>query len=384
MNYRKFGKLDWQASALGFGCMRLPRTSPDDAASIDEERAEAMVHYAIEQGVNYFDSAYGYHRGESERFLGRALQGGWRQRIHLATKLPVWLVETSGDFDQKLDEQLERLKTSQIDHYLFHALGADSWEKVKRLKLLKEAQKALADGRIASLGFSFHDKYKVFKEIVDAFDWTFCQIQYNYMDIANQAGRRGLQYAAAKGLAVVVMEPLLGGRLVKPPAPVQAVWDKAEVRRSPADWALQWLWDQPEVTVVLSGMGAMPQVEENIASASRSAAGSLSSAEHSLVTRVRSIYRKLSPIPCTDCGYCLPCPNGVAIPRNFAIYNEGAMYGTLDDSRGAYQHWLKPEERASACENCDECEPKCPQHIMISEWMPKVHAVLGEGQPYPS
>lgn len=382
MKYRKFGNLDWQASVLGFGCMRLPLTNREDPTSIDEEQATEMLHYAIGQGVNYLDSAYGYHRGQSERFLGKALAGGWRERVHLATKSPIWLLENESDFEKKLDEQLGKLQTSTIDHYLLHGLGADSWEKVQRLNVLTYAQKAFADGRVRSLGFSFHDNYQVFKKIVDAFDWAFCQIQYNYMDVANQAGRRGLQYAAAKGLAVVVMEPLLGGKLVKAPEPIQAVWATARVQRSPADWALQWLWNQPEVTVVLSGMSHIQQVQENIASAGRAEAGSLSSAEKNLVTRVRAVYKTLSPIPCTQCEYCLPCPNGVNIPRNFGIYNDGAMYGTVNEARGAYQRWLDPNERASECENCDECEPKCPQHILISDWLPKVHAVLGEGQAY--
>lgn len=382
MKYRKFGRLDWQASVLGFGCMRLPLTDPEDSSSIDEERASAMIYHAIEQGVNYLDSAYGYHHQQSERFLGKALQGGWRERVHLATKSPIWILENEGDFEKKLDEQLEKLQTSAVDHYLLHGLGADSWEKVKRLSVLKYAQKALDDGRVHSLGFSFHDEYKVFKEIVDSFDWTFCQIQYNYMDIQNQAGRRGLRYAASKGLAVVVMEPLLGGKLVKAPPLVQKVWQGAPIQRTPADWALQWLWDQPEVTVVLSGMNTLQQVQENLAIADRSAVGSLTTSEKALVTKVRSIYKSLSPIPCTQCEYCLPCPHGIAIPRNFAIYNEGAMYDALDQARGAYLRWMRPEERASECQNCDECEPKCPQHILISEWMPKVHAVLGEGQAY--
>lgn len=383
MKYRKFGKLDWSASVLGFGCMRLPRRDSQDPASIDEEQATEMVHTAIEQGVNYFDTAYFYHRSQSERFLGRALQGGWRQRVHVATKSPVGSVESADDFQAKLDEQLDRLQVSQIDHYLLHGLSADSWARVQRLDLLKEAQKALDDGRIASMGFSFHDSFKVFREIVDAFDWTFCQIQYNYMDVANQAGRRGLRYAAEKGLAVVVMEPLLGGRLVKAPPAVQAVWDTARTPRTPAEWGLQWLWDQPEVTVVLSGMSELVQVQENIASASRSEIGSLKPSEKNLVARARAVYRNLSPIPCTQCGYCIPCPHGVAIPRNFGIYNDGAMYAAAEGARGAYQYWMKAEDRAANCEACHECESKCPQHIPISEWMPKVHAVLGEGQPYP-
>jgi predicted aldo/keto reductase-like oxidoreductase len=381
MKYRRFGKLDWQVSALGFGCMRFPiKDGKHD--EIDEPEATRMLHYAIDHGVNYIDSAYGYHGGNSERVVGRALKGGYREKVHLATKLPHWDVQTAADFDRLLNEQLERLQTGHIDFYLIHSLGKDSWHKVRDLNVLPWAEGAIRDGRIGHLGFSFHDDYKVFKEIVDAHDWTLCQIQYNYMDIRNQAGTRGLKYAASKGIAVVIMEPLLGGRLVDPPTPIQQIWDKAAEKRSPADWALQWLWNQPEVSVVLSGMSAMQQVEENVASASRSGVNTLTEAELRLVERVRKRYKELCPIPCTACQYCMPCPNGVNIPHNFGVYNAGVMYDKAEHSRGEYKHWMDEKERASVCIQCRECEPKCPQHILISQWMPIVHQVLGEDQPY--
>jgi len=249
--------------------------------------------------------------------------------------------------------------------------------------VLDWAGRARADGRIGHFGFSFHDKFEVFQEIVDAYDgWAFCQIQYNYMDVENQAGTRGLQYAAAKGLAVVVMEPILGGRLVNPPQPVQGLWDTASKKRAPADWALQWLWNQPEVSVVLSGMSTMQQVEENVASAAASGINSLTGDELVLISRVRKKYQELCPIPCTNCKYCLPCPNGVNIPRNFEMFNNGVMYDKLEGARRGYSQWLPEEERANLCIQCQECEEKCPQNIPISDWMPRVHAVLGEGQPY--
>jgi predicted aldo/keto reductase-like oxidoreductase len=378
MQYRRFGKLDWKVSALGFGCMRLPTKGQHE--NIDEPEATRMLRYAIDHGLNYVDTAYPYHGGNSERFVGRALKDGYREKVSLATKLPCWEVEASEDFDRFLNEQLEKLQTDHIDFYLLHALNEKIWHKVRDLDVLAWAEGAMADGRIGHLGFSFHDEYAVFKEIVDACDWTFCQIQYNYMDIENQAGTRGLKYAASKGLAVVIMEPLLGGKLVNPPEPVQELWDTAARKRSPADWALQWLWNQPQVSVVLSGMSTMEQVEQNIASADGSGVNVLTAEELALVEQVRKTYVELCPIPCTKCEYCMPCPNGVDIPRNFEAYNQGVMYDKPDRAREAYTG-IAEEARASACIQCRECEELCPQSIPISEWMPRVHEVLGEGQP---
>jgi predicted aldo/keto reductase-like oxidoreductase len=379
MQYRSFGKLDWQTSALGFGAMRLP-TIDDDPSQIDEPEARRMVRYAIDQGVNYVDTAYAYHRQMSEPFLGRALQDGYRERVKLATKMPVWLIESTEDFDRYLGEQLERLQTDHIDFYLLHGLGQARWQTIRDLDVLGWAEGAITDGRIRHLGFSFHDKYEIFEEIVDASDlWTFCQIQYNYMDIEYQAGTKGLKYAADKGLAVVVMEPLRGGGLTKSvPAPVQAIWDGAPVQRTPADSALQWVWNQPEVSVVLSGMSTMQHVEENLASAGRSGVGILSDGELALYEQVRSVYQALSPIPCTDCKYCLPCPNGVNIPRVFEIYNDLMMYGDEGRAHMVYNTFMKAEERADMCIECGECLEKCPQMIEIPDWLAKVHELLCE------
>ena len=381
MQYRQFGSLEWQVSALGFGCMRLPTTS-DDPKDINAEEATRMIRYAIDHGVNYVDTAYPYHGGAGEPFVGQALQDGYREKVRLATKLPSWKIETAADFDRYLDEQRERLQTDFIDFYLLHALKRDHWEKLRDLGVIEWAEGAKSDGRIRYLGFSFHDEYAVFQEIVDAYNgWDFCQIQYNYMDIERQAGQRGLQYAAAKGLAVVIMEPLLGGRLVNPPDPIQALWNSAPRRRTAADWGLQWLWNQPEVSVVLSGMSTMEQVQENLASADASGIHSLTPEELALVDRVREAYQALCPIPCTSCGYCMPCPNGVDIPRNFMVYNEGVMFAKPEKARESYQ-WIEEEKRANACIQCRECEEKCPQAIPISEWMPIVHRVLAEGAAY--
>jgi uncharacterized protein len=383
MEYRQFGKLDWQASVLGFGCMRLPLTG-EKSSSIDQAGATRMIRFAIDQGVNYFDTAYVYHDRMSEVALGQALQDGYRQKVHIATKLPVWLVKETADFDAMLNEQLKKLQTDHIDVYLLHSLNRDAWHKVLDLDLLSRAEAALADGRIGAIGFSFHDNLDAFKEIVSGYDqWDFCQIQYNYMDIENQAGTAGLQFAADHGLAVVVMEPLLGGKLAKSIPAVEPLWEAASQKRTPADWALQWLWNQPAVTTVLSGMSTMQQVEENVASAARAVRpAEMPASDLEVIARVREALTKLSPIPCTKCEYCLPCPNGVNIPRNFDVYNLGAMYADEPFARGEYRDWIKDPEKAAQCIQCQECESKCPQSIPISAWLPVVEEVLGLNRPY--
>ncbi|MCJ7703359.1 MAG: aldo/keto reductase, partial [Anaerolineales bacterium] len=326
MQYRKFGQVDWKSSALGFGAMRLP-IQDDDSSKIDEAQAKDMVRFAIDQGVNYIDTAYPYHGGQSEIFIGKVLKDGYRDKVKLASKLPCWLVKSTEDFDIYLNEQLEKLQTDHIDFYLLHGLNKSRWDEMKELDILTRAENAIQDGRIKYLGFSFHDDFDAFVSIVDGYDqWTFCQIQYNYMDTKNQAGTRGLRYAASKGLAIVIMEPILGGQLVNPPQPVMDLWNTAETKRSAADWALQWLWDQPEVSVVLSGMSTMQQVDENTISAGKSGINSLTQDNLDLFEQIREKYQELSPIPCTKCNYCLPCPNGVNIPRNFDFYNQGIMY----------------------------------------------------------
>lgn len=383
MQFRKFGKLDWKASALGFGCMRLPLLDPHEHTNIDEKEATRMLLYAIDNGLNYIDTAYGYHGGNSERFLGRALKGGYREKVHLATKMPCWKVESALDFDLLLNEQLSKLQTEAIDFYLLHGLDAERWHKIRDLNIIPWAENAIADGRIRYIGFSFHDKTEALKEIIDYYPgWTMCQVQYNYIDIEHQAGTAGVKYAASKGLAVVAMEPILGGRLVNPPIEIQTLWDNSMRKRLPAEWALQWVWDQPEVSVALSGMSTMSQVEENLASANRSGTGLLTDDELALIARVREKYQALSPIPCNKCNYCIPCPNGVNIPRVFETYNEGLIYNHPDGARQAYNRWIPELERANNCIACNDCKELCPQQIPISQWMPIVHEVLGEGKPY--
>jgi predicted aldo/keto reductase-like oxidoreductase len=378
MKYRKFGSLDWEASALGFGAMRLPLVGKD-SSRVDEPEAIKMIRHAVDRGVNYVDTAYPYHEKMGEIVVGRALLDGYRQKVKLATKLPSWLVEKPDDFDRFLAEQLDKLQTDYIDFYLLHALNSTHWPKLSELKVLDWAENAITDGRIHHLGFSFHDEFEVFENIVDAYDnWALCQIQYNFMDIAYQAGTRGLQYAADKGLAVVVMEPLRGGQLThKVPHSVSELWRSAAVRRTPADWALQWIWNHAQVSVVLSGMTTMQQVVENLDSAERSGVGMLSEEELSLVDKVREEYRRLTPVPCTQCRYCLPCPNGVEIVDILNYYSDAIIYGNPGAPRFLYRN-LPEDEQAHNCVECFECEEKCPQGIPISEYLKKAHELLGE------
>jgi len=371
MKYRTFGGTGRQVSALGFGAMRLPTMGED--ADIDEPAAIEMLRYAIDHGVNYIDTAYPYHGGNSELVVAKALHDGYRQKVALATKLPIWKVEKSEDFDRFLDEQLDKLQTSQVDFYLLHSLQAKSWPKLRDLGVLPWAERARADGRIGHFGFSFHDSYNAFQEIVDACDWSFCQIQYNYVSEEVQAGTAGLKYAAEKGLAVIVMEPLFGGTLANPPQPVQDVFDRAARRRSPTDLALQWLWNQPEVSLVLSGMSTLEQVRQNIESACRSGIGSVTEEDLQLLARARDKYQELSPVPCTKCGYCMPCPNGVDIPVNLELLNHATVFQGSSAGLCRNLYCSLPEsQRASACVACGECEENCPQQIPIGETMARV------------
>jgi len=384
MQYRRFGKLDWKVSALGFGAMRLP-TTDGKAANIDQEKVDEMIHTAVAGGVNYFDTAYVYNDQKSEASLGKALQGGLRDRVRIATKSPVWLIKEPGDYDRFLDEESTRLQTDLIDFYLMHALGLESWTKIKQMDLLKRAEKAKADGKIRHIGFSFHDNLDTFKQIVDGYDgWDFCQIQYNYMDVDFQAGTEGLRYADSKGLAVVIMESLRGGKLAADLPATRPLWQAAAKKRTPADWAFQWLWNQPEVAVTLSGMSTLEQVQQNIVSASDSGINTLNAEELAMFDKAREILEARSPIPCTACEYCMPCPNGVNIPRNFAVYNEAAMYDAIANSRSEYKNWIPNDQKAAQCIQCDECLSKCPQHIQISTWMPVVEEVLGLGHDFVS
>ena len=387
------GSLDWEVSALGFGAMRLPTKRGFLVRSVDEERAMHIIRRAIDQGVNYVDTAWPYHLGSGERIVGQALQDGYREKVYLATKLPTFLVRRPEDFDRILDQQLRRLQLDGVDIYLFHMMNAGQLEKIKRLNLIAKMEEARAQSKIKHIGFSFHDNLAVFKEVIDYYDWDIAQIQYNYMDTGIQATTEGLEYAHSKGIAVVIMEPVKGGQLVNPPPEARAIMDRATTKRTPVDWALQFVWNRPEVAVVLSGMSDEKMVDENCASADRSGIGSLSEEDETIIQEVAAIYRQKILVPCTACRYCMPCPAGVNIPQNFGLLNDysgdsRAMYRWM--SRRDYRKLANSERKldkenpngnAAMCIKCGKCLEKCPQRIDIPTELVKVHAIMGNRKP---
>ena len=377
MQYRAIGKTGIKLSILGFGCMRLPVHNKNEGR-INEPETEQMLVEAIKNGVNYFDTAYTYHMETSEDFVGRFLEKGYRKDIYLATKLPCWEVEKRSDMDKLLDEQLTRLRTDHIDFYLLHALTKGRWENLIKNDVLDFIDRIIKDGRVSNIGFSFHDDLLVFKEIIDAYNWDFCQIQYNFMDEEYQAGTEGLKYAAKKGMGVIIMEPLRGGYLINNlPEKIYNLWNSSGKNKSPAEMALQWVWNHPEVSMVLSGMSNLKQVIENCRTAEKTKPGSLSNKELEIIQKVRNEYLNRQIIPCTGCNYCLPCPEGVDIPGIFSFYNEGKMYDNFSLASVRYSILVKEEERANKCVECGECLEKCPQQIAIPDELKKCHNSFG-------
>jgi predicted aldo/keto reductase-like oxidoreductase len=346
--------------------MRLP-VLDGDHAKINEPEAIRMIRRAIDKGLNYLDTAYVYHGGQSEVLLGKALKDGYREKVFIADKLPLMLLEASEDVPRLLDEQLARLDTTHIDMYLLHDVREKPWEKVKELKVLDILKEKRAQGLIKHIGFSFHGETPAFfGEVIDAFPWDFCQIQLNYMDAKLQAGVEGLKYAASRGVPVVIMEPLKGGMLTdKLPASVQRYWDSIAVKRSPADWAFRWIADFPEVLTVLSGMGDIAQVEENIATFSEADANMLTEQERAIIGKVADEYNKLTPYACTACKYCMPCPVEINIPYLIGLRNEATVFESAEKVSFSIRAFVRPQP--SACIACRQCEEKCPQHLPIAD-----------------
>lgn len=376
MKYRTFMKTGERISLLGFGTMRLPIVD-GDFSKIDEAEAIRMIRYAIDSGVNYVDTAYMYHNGFSEVVTGKALKDGYREKVFLADKMPVWFAKTEQDIEKIFDEQLKRLDVDCIDMYLVHNITGPIWNRVKKFNTLDFLEQKKAEGKIKHIGFSFHDEYPLFEEVIKAYPWDFCQIQLNFMDADFQAGVKGLKLAGSMNIPVIVMEPLKGGKLTdKLPESIQAYWDQAPVKRSPAEWALRWVADFPEVLTILSGMSTREQVEENIQIMKEAEPSSLSEKELEIVAKVSEEYNSLIQYSCTGCKYCMPCPVNVNIPETIGYYNDWFLFDGNPKISADFNMWISPKARPSLCVECKACEGHCPQQLPISDVMKKASALF--------
>ncbi|GHV38752.1 aldo/keto reductase [Synergistales bacterium] len=378
MLYRKMPRVKEEFSILGFGCMRLPM----NGSKVDETSALRMMNAAIDSGVNYVDTAWPYHGGEGEAIVGRLLKGGLRNKVNVATKMPSWLIKTRADMDTYLEKQLEFLQTDHIDVYLLHSLTDDRWANLSGLGVIDFMEKAKAAGKIRYIAFSFHDGLDAFKKIVDAYHWDICQIQYNFLDVNYQAGEEGLKYAAAKDIGMVIMEPLKGGSVTAPlPSELKTAAERANYSHPTiADIALRWVWNHPEVGVVLSGMSSEEQMKQNLESAKAGLANSLTKEELELMSEAKKLYGSKIKVPCTACAYCVPCPMSIDIPQCFRNFNDAALSGNWEGQKNNYLYLLsgaREGKSASVCVECGECESKCPQHIPIRERLKEVAAAFG-------
>jgi uncharacterized protein len=381
MLYRQLGKSGIDISILGFGCMRLPITD-HKPEKIDFQKATQLLHYAIDNGVNYVDTAYFYHaavfgqRGESEPFVGKALSGGWREKVHLATKMPLFQLRQKEQMDTFLKEQLGRLKTDYLDFYLLHGLNGEVWDRMRNLGVREFLDKKRAEGIVRFPAFSFHGQAEDFMRICNEYDWTFAQIQYNYMDIDFQAGYKGLRYAADKGIGIVVMEPLKGGKLAqKLPAEMTSVFNASDIKRSPAEWALRFVWNEPGVCSLLSGMNSMGQVIENIRVADDGIPGSMGKSELLIFDTLRNAMGARIKADCTECRYCMPCSSGVDIPDVLAALNNAAVW---NDPNPWLTGYIRVNGKAGKCTECRECEEVCPQELPVSTLMKEALSLFRE------
>ena len=374
MQYRTFDKTGQKISLLGMGTMRLPVT---EDGQVDREAAISMIRHSIDEGINYVDTAYMYHDGESEKIVGQALKDGYREKVLLADKMPVWLAKDEEAMRSIFDEQFARLEVDVIDMYLVHNVTVPVWKRAQKFHLMDFLEEKRAEGKIRHIGFSFHDQLSLFKEVIDSYPWDFCQIQLNYMDKEFQAGEEGLHYAAEKGIPVIIMEPLKGGKLTDTlPPSVKALWKQAEIQRTPAEWALRWVANHSEILTILSGMSAPEQLEENLRILSQAKPNSLTEKELSIIDQVSSEYNRLIQYSCTSCKYCMPCPKKIDIPTAIRFYNEWFLYEGNPKIKADYPNWLVQDRQPGDCIACKACEDHCPQHLPISEIMKKTAEIF--------
>ncbi len=366
MKYRTMGKLGIRASAFGLGCMRFNGPASGDSV-IDEQKAVSLIRRAIDGGVTYIDTAWVYLDKTSEIVLGKALRDGYREKVTIATKVPPDLVNSRADLERILAEELEKLQTDHIDFYLMHAMNRQKWEHMKAIGAPEFFDDMKREGKIRYKCFSFHSSYEEFEYILNDWDWDMCQIQYNFMDINNQAGTKGLELAGSKGIPVVIMEGLLGGRLANAPDNVQALYDAFPVKRSAVEWAFRWLCNHPEVAVVLSGCNEAEQIDENLRIFDTVGTGIMDEAELKLIDQVREAYISRTKIGCTGCRYCMPCPNGVNIPGIFSVWNNFSLYNIDPKTDWQFGSIKKASAGADNCIGCGACEAACPQHLNIIE-----------------
>ena len=366
MKYRTMGKLGIQASAFGLGCMRFNGAASGDSV-IDEQKAISLIRRAIDGGVTYIDTAWVYLDKTSEIVLGKALLDGYRDKVTIATKVPPDAVKDRADLESILAEELRKLQTDHIDFYLMHAMNKQKWEHMKSIGAREFFDDMKRAGKIRYKCFSFHGPYEEFEYILNDWDWDMCQIQYNFMDINNQAGTKGLELAGSKGIPVVIMEGLLGGRLASAPDNVQALFDAFPVRRTPVEWAFRWLCNHPEVSVVLSGCNEAEQIDENLRIFDTVDTGIMSEEELKLIDDVREAYISRTKIGCTGCRYCMPCPNGVNIPGIFSVWNNFSLYNIDPKTDWQFGFIKKDNAGADNCVGCGACEAACPQHLNIIE-----------------
>ncbi len=366
MKMRNFGKLGIKVSAFGVGCMRFPTIERNGKTVVDQELATKIIRTAVDNGVNYIDTAYVYSDGTNESVVAKALADGYREKVMLATKLPPWCCETKDDMQKVFEEQLKALNTDYIDFYLVHSLRRNSWEKMKSFGVCDFLDKLKASGKIKYAAFSFHDNYELFDEIIHYYDWDMCQLQYNFMDIENQAGRKGVELAGELGVPVVVMEGLLGGKLAKAPKEVQKLYDEFPDKRSPAEWSFRWLANHPQIATILSGVSDMEQTVDNLRIFDTVDVNIMTKKELDLMENVRKAYLARTKIQCTGCRYCMPCPQGVEIPDIFSVWNSQSQYNEeVIKGNNGYTRLKKEGSGQDKCIECGACESVCPQGLDI-------------------